>query len=310
MSQWLNLSLGVNSFYKAPEDKLSDLNPYAVYGTTDLMGTGGDIIKLKRASDNAEQNFTEAELWGSAYDTFASGTTTTVTMLYDQVAGASASSNTHLEQVTASSQPSLNSSSAKSLNFTGTNDFLNSPDISTISDRPDFDGDITLATRFRSDTSSNTNYANPLFTYYQADTAGALNFVSVHSSPHRQLTTQNVSGDERFRADDFGANIRVAQVDGGWVSTTRMDRSLVSIYTSQKNRTIHASGFDAVNNTDDCGTISEGTITRFGIGGWRVQSTFKAAQQDFSLSCSCIFDRALSSDDQATLLSILDGLSV
>jgi len=308
MSQWLNLSLGVNSLYKAPEDKLSDLNPYAVYGSTDLMGTGGDIVKLKRASDNAEQNFTEAELWGSAYDTFASGTTTTVTMLYDQVAGAGASSNTHLQQTNAATQPTRNSSSVKSFGFD--RKFLYSNDISTISDRPDFDGDITLASRLRSNETSNTTYANPLFTYYQADNAGSLNFVPVHSAPHRQLVSQHFSGNETFKADDFGSSAKSAFVSAGSTPNPPIARSVLSVHTSQTDRTVKVQGVDAVNNTDDCGTISEGTITKFGIGGWQVASVWQDAQQDFNLSCSVIFDRALSSDDQATLLSILDGLSV
>jgi len=303
---YLNLSLG-RTFYKT-QTTLSDLNPFAVYGTTDLLGTGGDIIKLKRASDNAEQNFTETELWGSAYDEFVSGTTATVTVLYDQVAGASASSNTHLEQITASAQPSRGSSSAKSLSFDGTN-FLNSLDISTISDRPDFDGDITLASRYRTGTTSNTNYANPLFTYYQADNEGALRFVPVHSYPHRQLTTQNSGGVANFRADDYGSTIRTATAYGGSPNTS-LSRSVLSVHTSQTDRTIKLQGVDAVNNTDDCGTISEGIITKFGIGGWRVNVYWQPSLQAFNLSCSCIFDRALSSDDQTTLLDILDGLSV
>jgi len=304
---YLNLSLG-RTFYKT-QTTLSDLNPFAVYGTTDLLGTGGDIIKIKRASDNAEQNFTEEELWGSAYSTFASGTTTTVTVLYDQVAGASVSSNTHLEQDTVSAQPSLNSSSNKSLSFNGTSDFLYSLDISTISDRPDFDGDITLASRYRTAVTSNTSYANPVFTYYQADTAGALSFVPTHSSSHRQLTTQFSSGVETFKADDYGSTIKTATATGG-SPITSIPRSILSVHTSQTDRTIKLQGVDSVNNTENCGSISEGTITRFGIGGWKVQSAARSAQQPFSLSCSCIFDRALSSDDQTTLLDILDGLSV
>ena len=42
---------------------LAGLSPFAVYGATDLMGTGGDIIRLRAGS--SEEDFTEAELYGS-----------------------------------------------------------------------------------------------------------------------------------------------------------------------------------------------------------------------------------------------------
>lgn len=285
---------------------LSDLNPFAVYASTDIMQSNQPIVRLRRAGDGAEQDFTEAQLWGSAYDDFATATVR-VAKIYDQVAGGSNSSNTHLQMGTVGYQPLRNSVSDRSINFTG--DFVHSLDISAIGTRADFDGDLTFGARYKPNNDSNTSYANPLFTYYNASSGGSsFGFVPVHSAAHRQLTTQITSGDEIYRADDFGSSLKTASVTFG--DATSVGKSIYSTHTSQTSRRVRYDNTSPVDNTDDCGTITEPAVTRFGIGGWRVGSTFRSSQQNFSLSCACIFDRTLSLDDQSSLISILNGLSV
>lgn len=286
---------------------LSDLNPFAVYASTDIMQSNQPIVRLRRASDASEQDFTEAELWGSAYDTFASGTTARIAKIYDQVAGGSNSSNTHLQMGTVGYQPLRGTASERSISFQS--DFVHSLDISAIGTRADFDGDLTFGARYKPHSDSNTSYANPLFTYYNASSGGSsFGFVPVHSAAHRQLTTQITSGDEVYRADDYGSSLKTASVTFG--DATSVGKSIYSTHTSQTSRRVRHDGASPVDNTDDCGTITEPAVTRFGIGGWRVTSTFRSSQQNFSLSCACIFDRTLDLDDQNSLISILNGLSV
>ena len=286
---------------------LRGLDPFAVYGSTDVMRSGQPIVRLRRASDAAEQDFTEAELWGSAYDTFADGTTARVAKMYDQVAGGSNSSNTHLQMGTVGFQPLRGTVSERSISFQS--DFVHSLDISTIGTRADFDGDLTFGARYRPQSDANTSYANPLFTYYNASSGGSsFSFVPIHGAAHRQLTTQITSGDEVYRADDFGSSLKTADITLS--PATSAGKSILSLHTSTTSRSVKHDDQSLVNNTDDCGTITEPAVTRFGIGGFRVGSTFKSAQQNFSLSCSCIFDRALDSNEQNILIGILDGLSV
>lgn len=285
---------------------LRDLDPFAVYGSTDIMRSGQPIVRLRRAGDGVEQDFTEAQLWGSEYDDFNTNTIR-VAKMYDQVAGGSNSSNTHLQMGTVGYQPVRNSVSDRSINFN--NDFVHSLDISAIGTRADFDGDLTFGARYRPQSDSNTSYANPLFTYYNASSGGSsFSFVPVHSEDHRQLTTNITSGDEVYKADDFGTSLKTADITFG--DATTVGKSILSLHTSQTSRRVMHGSASPVDNTDDCGTITEPATTRFGIGGWRVGSTFRSAGQNFSLSCACIFDRTLDLSEQSILIGILDGLDV
>jgi len=304
----LNLSLGNISFPRYEgSSALADLNPFAVYGSTDIMHSNQPIVRLRRASDAAEQDFTEEELWGSTYDTFASGTTARVAKMYDQVAGGSNSSNTHLQMGTVGYQPLRGSASERSISFQ--NDFVHSLDISAIGTRADFDGDLTFGARYRPQSDANTSYANPLFTYYNASSGGtSFGFVPVHGAAHRQLTTQITGGDEIYKADDFGSSLKTASITLS--PTTSVGKSIYSVHTSTTSRRVRHDNQSPVDNTDDCGTITEPATTRFGIGGWRVGSTFRSAGQNFNLSCACIFDRSLSLDEQNSLIGALNGLSV
>jgi len=304
----LNLSLGNISFPRYEgSSALADLNPFAVYGSTDIMHSNQPIVRLRRASDAAEQDFTEEELWGSTYDTFASGTTARVAKMYDQVAGGSNSSNTHLQMGTVGYQPLRGSASERSISFQ--NDFVHSLDISAIGTRADFDGDLTFGARYRPQSDANTSYANPLFTYYNASSGGtSFGFVPVHGAAHRQLTTQITGGDEIYKADDFGSSLKTASITLS--PATSVGKSIYSTHDSQTSRRVRYDNQSPVTNTDDCGTITEPATTRFGIGGWRVGSTFRSAGQNFNLSCACIFDRSLSLDEQNSLIGALNGLSV
>ena len=286
---------------------LKGLDPFAVYGSTDIMRSGQPIVRLRRASDASEQDFTEEELWGSAYDTFASGTTARVAKMYDQVAGGSNSSNTHLQMGTVGFQPLRGSASERSISFQG--DFVHSLDISAIGTRADFDGDLTFGARYRPQSDSNTSYDNPLFTYYNASSGGtSFGFVPVHSAAHRQLTTQITGGDEVYRADDYGTSLKTASITLSPANSN--GKSIYSTHDSTTSRRVRYDNQSPVTNTDDCGTITEPATTRFGIGGWRVGSTFRSAGQNFSLSCACIFDRTLDLNEQNILIGILDGLDV
>ena len=286
---------------------LSDLNPFAVYASTDIMESNQPIVRLRRASDASEQDFTEAELWGSAYDTFASGTIARVAKIYNQVVGGNNSSNSHLQMNTVGYQPLRGQVSERSISFQG--DFVHSHDISAISGRPDFDGDISLGARYKPSNTNNTSYDNPLFTYYNASSGGfGFNYVPVHGAAHRQLTTRITGGEEVYKADDYGSSLKTADITFGDV--TSAGKSILSTHISQTSRRVRHDGASPVDNTDDCGTITEPAVTRFGIGGWRVGPTFRSSQQHFSLSCACIFDRTLDLEDQSSLISILNGLSV
>ena len=187
-----------------------------------------------------------------------------------------------------------------------------SGDISAISDRPDFDGDITLGSRYRFRTIANHSYVSPLFTYYNSNSGGgAFNFVPVHGAAHRQLTAQ-ISGTappiEKVDADDFGTSQKTAEVS--LTPATLNGKSILSVHTNNTARRATFGGVGTTDNTDDCGTITEPSTTAFGIGGWKVQTTSRANSPTMNIACSVIFDRGLSLADQSTLQGILDGLDV
>lgn len=288
---------------------LRELDPYAVYAATDIMRSGEPIVQIRRASDDATQDMTEAEFYGSTYDTFIDGTTGHISKIYNQVIGGGTASDTHLIQETESYQPTK-SSSTRCFDFS--TQFMYSGDISAISDRPDFDGDITLGARYRFRTISNQSYVSPLFTYYNSNSGGtAFNFVPVHGAAHRQLTAQ-IAGStppvEKVDADDFGTNNKTAEVS--LTPATTNGKSVLSVHTNQTARRATFGGVGTTDNSDDCGTITEPSTTAFGIGGWKVQTTSRAMSPTMNIACSVIFDRGLSLADQSTLQGILDGLDV
>ena len=288
---------------------LRELNPYAVYAATDIMRSGEPIVEIRRADTDATQDMTEAEFYGSAYTNFISGTTGHISKIYNQVIGGSTASDTHLIQATESFQPTK-AANARAFQFS--TDFMYSGDISAISDRPDFDGDITLGSRYAFASVSLHNYVIPFFTYYNSNSGGgAFNFVPVHGAAHRQLTAQ-ISGStppiEKVDADDFGTSLKTAEVS--LTPATVNGKSILSVHTNQTDRRATFGGVGTTDNTDDCGTITEPSTTAFGIGGWKVQTTSRAAPATMNIACSVIFDRGLSSADQSTLQGILDGLEV
>lgn len=288
---------------------LRELDPYAVYAATDIMRSGEPIVQIRRASDNATQDMTEAEFYGSTYNTFISGTTGHISKIYNQVIGGSTASDTHLIQETASFQPTK-AGSDKAFQFS--TQLMYSGDISAISDRPDFDGDISMGARYAFGAIASASYVTPMFTYYNSNSGGtAFNFVPVHAAAHRQLTAQ-ISGTappvEKVDADDFGTSQKTAEVS--LTPATVNGKSILSVHTSNTARRATFGGVGTTDNTDDCGTITEPSTTAFGIGGWKVQSTQKAMSPTMNIACACIFDRGLSLADQLTLQGILDGLEV
>ena len=288
---------------------LSDLNPYAVYSSIDIMNTGEPIVEVRRASDDATQDMTEGEFYGSTYDTFINGTTGHISKIYNQVVGGGTASDTHLIQATEIYQPTKSSSNRC---FDFSTQFMYSGDISAISDRPDFDGNISMGARYRFRAVSNQSYVSPLFTYYNSNSGGmAFNYVPVHGAAHRQLTAQ-ISGStppvEKVDADDFGTSQKTAEVS--LTPATISGKSILSVHTSQTARRAIFGGVGTTDNTDDCGTITEPSTTAFGIGGWKVGSTLRSMTPTMNISCACIFDRGLSLADQSALQGILDGLDV
>ena len=288
---------------------LRDLDPYAVYAATDIMRSGEPIVQIRRASDDATQDMTEAEFYGSTYDTFIDGTTGHISKIYNQVIGGSTASDTHLIQETEIYQPTK-SSSTRCFDFS--TQFMYSGDISAIGDRPDFDGDITLGSRYRFRTISSQSYVSPLFTYYNSNSGGfGFNYVPVHGAAHRQLTAQ-IAGStppvENVDADDFGTSLKTAEVS--LTPGTANGKSILSVHTSKTARRAIFGGVGTTDNDDDCGTITEPSTTAFGIGGWKVGSTSRAMTPTMNIACSVIFDRGLSLADQSTLQGILDGLDV
>jgi len=293
---------------------LRELDPYAVYAATDIMRSGEPIVQIRRASDDATQDMTEAEFYGSTYDTFISGTTGHISKIYNQVIGGSTASDTHLIQATESYQPTRATGSGGSTlrAFDFSTQFMYSGDISAISDRPDFDGDITLGSRYRFRIVSNQNYVSPLFTYYNSANGGtSFNYVPVHGAAHRQLTAQ-IAGStppvEKVDADDFGTTIKTAEVS--LTPATSNGKSILSVHTNQTARRATFGGVGTTDNSDDCGTITEPSTTAFGIGGWKAGGTSRSMTPTMNIACSVIFDRGLSLEDQSTLQGILDGLEV
>jgi len=304
----LSLSLGNISFPRYEgSSTLADLNPYAVYAATDVMLTGEPIVQIRRASDDATQDMTEAEFYGSTYDTFISGTTGHISKIYNQVSGAD--SATDLIQETEIYQPTK-STTDKAFQFSS--QLMYSGDISALSDRPDFDANISMGARYAFATIANTPYPTPMFSYYNSNNGGtSFNYVPVHGAAHRQLTAQ-ISGStppvEKVDADDFGTSQKTAEVS--LTPATTNGKSILSVHTSKTARRVTFGGVGTTDNTDDCGTITEPSTTAFGIGGFKVQSTQKAISPTMNIACSCIFDRGLSLEDQTALRIILDGLEV
>lgn len=304
----LGMSLGNISFPRYEgSSTLVDLNPYAVYAATDVMLTGEPIVQIRRGDNSNTMDMTEAQLYGSAYTDFIDGTTGHISKIYNQVSGAD--SATDLIQATASLQPTK-AASDKAFQFSG--DLVYSGDISELSDRPDFDGDISMGAKYAFAAVGNAPYVTPLFTYYNSNTGGmAFNYVPVHGAAHRQLTTQ-IAGStppvENVRADDYGTSQKTAAVS--LTPATTNGKSILSVHTSQTARRATFGGVGTTDNSDDCGTITEPSTTAFGIGGWKVGSTQKAMSPTMNIACSVIFDRGLSLADQTTLSEILNGLEV
>ena len=289
---------------------LRELNPYAVYAATDVMRSGQPIVQVRRISDNATQDMTESELYGSTYDTFISGTYGHISKIYNQVSGADSATDLIQETATLQPQRGIGGDNTKCFNFNA--DHLYSGDISTLSDRPDFDGNISLATTYAVRSTSPQIYPTPLITYYSGSSGGfSIPYVPVHSAEHRQLTVMrhgSTPPTETVRADDYGTSQKTAAISLVPASTTM--KSAYSVHSSATSRRVLVDGGSVADNSDDCGTISEPAITRFGIGGFNAGGYNKGMTPDVLISCSCIFDRGLSLADQGAIMGILNGLEV
>lgn len=293
---------------------LEDLNPYAVYGAQDWLNTGEPIVQV-RGADDTYQDMTESELYGQVYSDFVTAHgTTKFYKIYNQVPGAD--SESHLIQPTVSLQSSRSNFSTKAI-YLGS---AYSDNLYGVAGAPDFDGDLTFATRYSLGSTFTMNYVKPAITYYDGVNAGfGWNYVPVHGGAHRQLSvkkdaTGTSTGYSRSYADDYGSSQKFATAFRQPPSVGNF--SAISVHSSATNRSVtmqpvddqFATSYDETdNNTDDAGTFGSPLTVRLGIGGWNMGGAGqKVPPGAMELGISCVFDRALNSEEQSLLLQELN----
>ena len=303
----LGMSLGNISFPRYEQDfekTLSDLSPFAVSGATDLMGTGGDIIRLRAGS--SEEDFTEAELYGSEYTTFVGSDTPYVVKLYDQAGSIDIKSDTE------ANQPEF-VPSTKSVSFHNT-DLLYSDEVSN-SGNTEIGGNYTFASKFDQEFAGTTATANLISLYRNSNAGVGFGYGAEHGGNRQQL---------EFRVTSSSPpTYNVISRSGGSSDVAAQKASLVN--TNSPN----AFGFETaiakmagtgtksifykdatVTNTDTGGFSTQGsTVTnRIGMVGWKVGSTERAYDYSLVIKASIMFTRVLNDGDTADLKTILGAL--
>lgn len=313
------MSLGNISFPRYEQDyerTLADLAPELVYASTDLMGTGGNIVQVQRANGDTE-DFTGAELYDGTYASFVSGTTGKITKIYNQGAARNSSPNRDLSQDVSANQPVVDVANKR---FIFNDAFVYSPEFAFGGGQgsPSITSSIFFASRIFVPETNNTDGRIPLLSIYNAETGGiSLSYGFEHKYHHRQITYNRTGSSDVYGADDSGGT------PSGFYPTTTTHRAEKIITNSgdtketvfgrnisTSSRSIQVLPSDAVANSSDTGSFNAGTQSddkiRWGIGGYKTQATTKDIGGDFSLYASIAFDTSSEPNDVLSSADITD----
>lgn len=321
------MSLGNISFPRYEQDyerTLADLAPELVYASTDLMGTGGNIVQVQRASNSDTEDFTGAELYDGTYASFISGTTGKITKIYNQGAARGSTPNRDLSQDVSANQPVVDIANKR---FIFNDAFVYSPEFAFGGGQgnPSITSSIFFASRIFVPETNTTQGRIPLLSIYNAETGGiSLSYGFEHKYHHRQITYNRTGTDsDVYGADDSGGTptgyypvtttYRAEKIvtNSGDTKETVFGRNI-----STTSRSIQVPPSDAVANNSNTGSFNASTQSddkiRWGIGGYKTQSTTKDIGGDFSLYASIAFktetNSTLSSADVTDLTRILGDL--
>lgn len=321
----LGLSLGNISFPRYEQDykrTLADLAPELVYASTDLMGTGGDIVQVQRASNGDTENFTGAELYDGTYASFVSGTTGKITKIYNQGTARNSNPNRDLSQDVSANQPVVDIANKR---FIFDDAFVYSPEMSFGGSQgyPHINSSIFFASRIFVPATNSTDGNIPLLSIYNAKTGSiSLDYGFVHGMHHRQITYKRESGtdgDDVYASDDSGGTpsgyfpqTTTVRAEHSITPTVDVKKTVFGRNNSTSNRSVEVLPDSAVQNTSSTGGFSDGTQSgdaiRWGIGGFKTQAVTKDIGGDFSLYASIAFSGQLDTDEVADLTRILGDL--
>ena len=313
-NQKMNLATGrvlhQNLPYEKIPDLLEDLSPMAVYSPQDLMKTGTDVIRLRRKSDDTEQDFTAKELTDGTYATFASGTTAAVVTLYDQVG------SRDLTNATASSQPDFTGTTDLSVDFDA--DLLYS---ATENNPFATDTSFTIASHFKFAFSGNLGSGTVQHfgsIYADFDVGPGWGYGSVHLGNRMQLEFGGVSStpptvqiaargtnNAMTSVGRAGRNITTGASD---YDTTNFNTAIAKI-TGADTRSIDYKGTLTTEGTDTTLTTTSSVQHRFGLGGWNASGgTLRAFNGGGNIKATVFFNKILTDDETTILETILGAL--
>jgi hypothetical protein len=245
--------LGTNEVWSALSGILLDdfPNAAAAYSLRKLRSAyTGDAIRVRRASDNTEQNigFVNNELDTASLTSFCSGTNGFVTTWYDQ-----SGNGYNATQTTAGNQPQIVSSGSvitengnPSVKFDGTDDNLDANTLSTLFSGISKNYFFGLVAK-----STNTVTGNKsAFSFGNSSTIGPFNWIGEGTSALNSVRID-------IRADATG--VQANNVDTGSIST----QSLVTSGNNYSNVYLYKnSGLLGSSNN----LLGQTTLNRFSIG--------------------------------------------
>lgn len=300
----LGLSLGSISFPRYESKTLSELSPFAVYGATDLMGTGGDIIRLRAGS--SEQDFTEAELYGSEYTTFVGSDTPYVVKLYDQAGSIDIKSDTE------ANQPEF-IPSTKSVSFHNT-DLLYSDEVSN-SGNTAMGGNYTFASKFDQEYTGTTGHTQLISLYHASNGGVGFGYGSEHGFNRQQLEFQVTSSTppsynvmSRSGGGFDNADDKASLVNTSAPNLFGFETAIAKMAGTGTKSIFYKDATVTNTDTGGFGTQGESVNNRIGMNGWRVGTTERAFDGSLVIKTSIMFTRVLDDADTADLKNILGGL--
>lgn len=293
---------GFFAFGDNPYRALKDLAPELVYASTDIMDTGNAIVQVV-GSNGTTADMTESELYGSTYSNFVSTNgTTKIAKIYNQGSARGLTPNRDLSQDVSSNQPVVDVANKR---FIFDDAFVYSPEL-TISGQgsPNLGSSMFFASKiFAPDHDSNDADQGkaPLLSMYNGESGGpGLNFGFSHTMHHRQITYYRTSTNAVISSSDSGGT-----PSGYYPQTNTQETSdlianngdteftIFGRHISRYTRGIQVLPEDAVYNNTDSGAftlVSSSDVVRWGIGGYKTQSTTKDIPTSFSLKVSMVFN--------------------
>lgn len=314
------LNTGLGKQRPHPPRTLADLAPELVYASTDLMGTGGDIVQVQRANGDTE-DFTGAELYDGTYASFVSGTTGKITKIYNQGTARNLSPNRDLSQDVSANQPVVDIANKR---FIFDDAFVYGPEMNFVSHGyPHINSSIFFASRIFVPATNSTDHDIPLLSIYNAETGSiSLSYGFVHGMHHRQITYKRESGtdgNDVYASDDSGGTpsgyfpqTTTVRAEHSITPTVDVKKTVFGRNVSKSERKVEVPPDSAVQNLNDSGQFNLGVQSddkvRWGIGGFKTQATTKDIGGDFSLYASIAFSGQIGTSEVADLTRILGDL--